>query len=449
MFTKSEKHNINYLASIIKLSNVRKLPNSDRLQCVTVQGNNVITGLTAKDGDLYCFFPLESSICEKFLAFSNSYREPERNSDKKSKGFFEYHGRVRALRLRGEKSEGYMVPVSELERFAKEVLNKKVTIDEKFVGESFDTYFGESLCKKYIPRGTASQQSSGKKTKGNVKRYISKLVENQFRFHEDTAHLKKEVYKISPDDSIAITEKLHGCNFIVSNVLVKRKLSLRDRIAKYLGVRVDETEYGMLYSSRAVIKNSVMDDGKVNNNFYDADVWKMVADQIFPSLDAGISVVGEIVGYTPSGKAIQKNYDYGCEAGKLDFWIFKVTYTNPNGNVYVFNHQQTVNFCSKFGFKMPKTHFAGRAKDLFPELAVDDKWHDKFLEKMIETYLEKKCTLCTNDVWAEGVILRKDVPHEWDAFKLKSFNFLMHESAELDAGVVDMETAESTEQTEE
>lgn len=66
MFTKSEKHNINYLASIIKLSNVRKLPNSDRLQCVTVQGNNVITGLTAKDDDLYCFFPLESSICGKF-----------------------------------------------------------------------------------------------------------------------------------------------------------------------------------------------------------------------------------------------------------------------------------------------------------------------------------------------------------------------------------------------
>jgi len=443
MFTKSEKHNPNYLASIVKLSGLRKLPNSDRLQCVTIQGNNVITGLTAKDGDLYCYFPLESAISPEFLSFSNSFREPERNSDKTSKGFFEYHGRVRALRLRGEKSEGYIVPVSELERFAKEVLSKTITIDSSFSEQSFDLFFDTQLCKKYIPKGTNSQQASGKKTKGNVKRYASKLVENQFRFHEDTSHLKREVFKISPDDLISITEKLHGCNFIVSNVLVKRKLSWKDRLAKFLGAKVQETEYGMLYSSREVIKNHVMDDGKENNHFYDSDIWKIVADKIFPHLDTGISVVGEIVGYTPNGSAIQKKYDYGCNQGELDFWVFKVTYTSPNGNVYVFNHQQTVDFCSKFGFKTPKEHYYGKAKNLFPEISVDEHWHREFLEKMVDKYLEKKCQICKNDVWAEGVILRKDSPFEWDAFKLKSFNFLMHESAELDSGVVDLETAET------
>jgi len=92
---------------------------------------------------------------------------------------------------------------------------------------------------------------------------------------------------------------------------------------------------------------------------------------------------------------------------------------------------------------MPATHYYGKAKDHFPEIADTNHWHENFLNKMINTYLEKKCTLCKNDVPSEGVILRKDTPHEWDAFKLKSFTFLEGESKQLDSGEVDMETAES------
>lgn len=183
---------------------------------------------------------------------------------------------------------------------------------------------------------------------------------------------------------------------------------------------------------------------KEHNHFYDADVWKIVAEKSFPLLRQGISIVGEIVGYTPNGGAIQKGYDYGCEPNNLDFYVFKVTYTSPSGDVYVFNHRETVAFCEKYGLKMPETFFYGKAKDLFPEIPVDDKWHDTFLQKMIDVYLEKKCHLCKNDVWAEGVILRKEVPHEWDAFKLKSFNFLGYESALLDSGEVDLETTQSS-----
>ena len=445
MFNKSEKHNPNYLSSIVKISGIRRHQNADKLQCVSLFGNNVVTGLTAKDGDLYVYFPLECAISPEFLKYTNSFRDSTMNADNTVKGFFEYHGRVRALRLRNERSEGYIVPVSQLESFAKDVLNQKIEITEKYVGSDFDLFFEHSICKKYIPKGMRNSGEAGKKkTKGNVKKYASRLVENQFNFHQDTSHLKREMHRVSPDDYISVTEKLHGCNFIVSNVLVKRKLSLVDRVSKFFGANVTETEYGMLYSSRAVIKNSVMDDGKVNNNFYDTDVWKIVADKIFPSLAQGISVVGEIVGYTPSGQYIQKGYDYGCSSGNLDFWIFKVTHTSACGKVYVFNHRETVEFCQKFGFKMPQTHYYGKAKDYFPEISVENHWHDNFLQKMIEVHLEKKCTICKNDVWAEGVILRKDSPFEWDAFKLKSFNFLEGESKQLDSGEVDIETAESS-----
>lgn len=443
MINKTSDHNPNYIASIVKIEEFRPHPNAERLKMVSLFGNNVITGIDAQPG-VYVYFPLECCLSSDFLRNTNSFRDSVLNADSNKKGMFEYHGRVKAIKLRGEKSEGYIVPVTTLEKFCKEFLNQNISLSDH-VGTDFDEICGHLICKKYIPKGMrVANNGISKKTKGNVKKYQSKLVENQFSFHQDTSHLKREVGKISPDDYISVTEKLHGCNFIVANVLVKRKISWIEKFSKLFGAKIQETEYGMLYSSRAVIKNHVMDDGKQNNHFYDSDVWKIVADKIFPSLSHGISVVGEIVGYTPSGQYIQKGYDYGCTPGNLDFWIFKVTYTSPDGKVYVFNHSETVEFCKKFGFKMPETHYYGKAKDLFPEISVEQHWHDNFLEKMIKTYLEKKCKLCKNSVWAEGVILRKEVPFEWQAFKLKSFNFLEGESKALDNGEIDMETAEST-----
>ena len=253
MFTKSKDHNANYLASIVRIDEFRPHPNADKLKIVALFGNNVITGITAQPG-LYCYFPLECAISKEFLSYSNSYRDPELNADKTIKGFFEQHGRVRALSLRGQKSEGYIIPVSSLESFIKDVLGKKVTFE---AGTDFDTICDHQLCKKYIPLGTRTPGTPNKKTRGNTKRYESRLVENQFHFHPDTSHLKREIYKISPDDYISIVEKYHGCNFVVSNVLVKKKLTLRDKVARFFGVNIQDTEYGMIYSSRAVIKSDL------------------------------------------------------------------------------------------------------------------------------------------------------------------------------------------------
>jgi hypothetical protein len=107
----SEKANHNYLAKVVELTNLRKHENADRLQCAAIDGNNVITGLDAQNGSLYVYFPLESAINKEFLSWSNSFEDKELNQNKEVKGFFNKKGRVRAIRLRGERSEGYIVPV--------------------------------------------------------------------------------------------------------------------------------------------------------------------------------------------------------------------------------------------------------------------------------------------------------------------------------------------------
>lgn len=446
MFTKSTDHNPNYLASIVEIKEFRTHPNADKLKMVSLFGNNVITGIDAEPG-MYCYFPLECAISNEFLKYTNAYREAELNANPKVKGFFEYHGRVRALRLRGAKSEGYIVPVSALELFCEVVLGKPVMIEDSstnYAGTDFDTICGHQICKKYIPKGVAAANAASKKTRGNVKRYASKLVENQFHFHPSTAHLKKEISKINYNDTIVITEKYHGTSFVVSNVLTKKKVSFRDKIAKFFGVNINETEYGMLYSSRSVIKNSVMDDGKENNHYYDSDVWKIAADKLFPCLKQGYSFYGEIVGYTPTGSMIQKNYDYGCPLGTLECIVYRMTFTNSSGDVFELSHAQMVDYCSKYNIKTPFVHYYGKVKDLY-NIQNDKHFHDTLLQMLINDYLEKDCRYCVKvpHTPAEGIIVRNDKPNEWEVYKLKSFRFLEKESADLDKGEIDMETSES------
>ncbi len=437
MLTTSQNPDVNYLAEVVRLDKLEKHPNADKLQIATVNFTQVITGLDAQIGALYIYFPIECQIEPKFLSWTNSYSDAEKNRDTKIKGFFPRNHRVKMVKLRGTYSEGYIVPVSVIEEYIKEFYPAPFKITDDLVGTSFDSIGGDRFVKKFV-RHVRQPNNPSKKTKGNVKKYETKLVEGQFRFHEDTENIRKNIAKIMPDDVIAITNKIHGCNFIVANVLTKKKLRARDNVAKWLGLDINSVVYGNLYSSRAVIKNQNFEP-KDSKGFYDTDIWKIVSDRVFPLLDFGITVVGEIYGFTPSGAAIQPKYDYSCPPNELDFVVFKVTYTAYDGKVYVMSHPQAEAYCAEKGIKTPATFYYGRARDLFPDLDVHNHWHEGFLQNLEAKFLEKKCWLCKNDVWAEGIIVRKDTPLVWDALKLKSKAFLLGESLALDSAEPSLE----------
>lgn len=251
----SEKANPNYLAKVVSLKNIRKHSNADKLQITTIDGNNIILGLDAKDGDLYVYFSLESSINSSFLSFTNGFRDSNLNRDKTAIGFFEPHGRVRAIKLRGEKSCGYVCPVKNINEWLEEFTDFKIT--DLHVDVEFDTISNVLICEKYVNREALIKLAKANRTPKGVKKLAkeTKLIEGQFNFHVDTEHLQKYIHRINPFDVIQITKKLHGTSAIAGKILCKRKLTWRDKIAKIFDVKIQEQEYQLIWSSRKVVKN--------------------------------------------------------------------------------------------------------------------------------------------------------------------------------------------------
>lgn len=434
--------NANYAAQVVRLPEPYKHPNADRLFLVNLNGNIVITGGNAKKDDKYIYFPVESALAKEYLAYSNSFRLPELNRDKTTKGFWEAHCRCKAVKLRGQPSMGYIIPVGSLVEWLVSI-GVECTEEDFKDNTEFDFINDIQICEKYINKEALRKlhRAESNAKRGKVKR-TSRLVDNQFRLHLDTPPLKKLIHEIQPEDMITITYKLHGCAWTGSKVLVKRKLPFIDRLARWIGVTVLEEFYDWVWSSRRVIKNQYEDQHKWNQHFYDTDVWSIAAKKLNASIEAGISLYGEIVGYTPTGQFIQGQYDYGCNLKEQEIYIYRITSTNVDGRVIEFTTEQIVSYCVKYGIKHVPILYRGKAKDLFPQLNPDNHWQQNFLAQLMETYLEKDCWMCRNPVPLEGIVLRKDADF-CNVFKLKAQNFLLRESAELDKGVVSLEDLDS------
>jgi len=435
----------NYACTVIKLPVKQKVEGLDNLVKVTVFGNDVLTQKNADEQELYLFFPAESCICKKYLSKNNEFRDTTKNIDPTQKGFFEDNGRVKALKFKGIISTGYIAPVSTLQEMDIDSLKLKE-------GDEFTDIDGVNICKKYkiIYQNTPSTKESRYNKK--LKRF-DKLVHNQFRFHLDTNQLAKHLHLFHPEDIIVITDKWHGTSAIFANVLINKKLTWKEKVAKWFGVNVVTTKYDDLYASRTVIKNQYINE-EATAGFYNEDIWAVVHDEIKSKIEPGISLYGEIVGFLPSGKHIQGGYDYGCEHGKHKFLVYRITYTKPDGNVIEFSWQQIKNYCKKYELEHVKELYFGKGEDyiFYPLIYLFsltgepslENWRNNVFEKLSEKYLEKDCKWCVNKVPAEGIVVRRDGLETYSAYKLKAKRFLERETKMLDKGEINIEDEEAT-----
>lgn len=420
----------NYVATIVKLPELKAVNGLDNLMLATVFGYNCLVSKDSNPNDKYIFFPSECELSPEFLSNNNLYRSQLLNRDTTQKGFFEHNGRVRAVKFKGIVSSGFLIPQNSLRHFIP-------WVDfEMEPWQTFHSIDSNNICKKY--RNPASVRKEKALSKMGIKKptYANRVIPTQFRLHTSTPQFLRFIDDFKEGDRVVITEKLHGTSAVFSNVLTKRPLSRIDRICKWFGVNISDTEYFPLYSSRTVIKNQDINPNQ-DGGYYWEDIWGQYAKLLESKIEKGITLYGEIVGYTPSGAYIQKGYSYGCSSWSSQFYVYRMTYTTPDGIVIEFTDNQIRQYCDI------------RSIDVVPfryETYVCGRWINT-PEEIARMYtewgcsVEMMCPLNDNKVPREWVVIRRDGQETFSAYKLKSQLFLGYETRQLDEAVVDMEEA--------
>lgn len=437
----------NYVCSVINLPVKQAIEGLDNLVQVEVFGN---TCLISKDSDpniLYLFFPAGCQLSEEFLYANNLFRDTQLNADNGVKGFFEPNGRVKGLKLKGIVSNGFVIPIISL-------------TEEQFTGlkkgDEFTDIHDITICKKYIAPSAMNASSVSTKDRNKINRAVEDLlIPTQFRFHDETSHLSKNLHDINPNDIIVITDKWHGSSCILSKVYINSKLNLWQHFLNLLGAQIQPKQYGYVYSSgkpksnlpKGILRLDEKEKYKnKNGDYYSADIWKCAFDDFKHTLEDGISLYGELVGYSQIGQAIQKGYDYGCVAfskqgtvikgdgttlqtpSQYKFIIYKITYTKPDGSFIKFSWQQLKDYCAKYSLEHVKEFYFGKASDYFAvkKYAEHGRWDEDFLYTLQKDFnLEQNCKECKNKVPAEGIVVSIDCKK---SYKLKSKLFTLAES---------------------
>ena len=163
-----------------------------------------------------------------------------------------------------------------------------------------------------------------------------------------------------------------------------------------------------------------------------------------------MTIYAEIVGYTPDGKYIQKNYDYGCVPPENNEYVseknfkvrvYRITYTNIDSITHEFSAREVQQWCKNNGLIPVTELYYGFAKDLYPDIPINEDWATKFWERLANDknfYMECNSPECNNKVPHEGIVIKKEDMHA-RAWKLKTYAFLNKEQLELDAGELNIE----------
>ncbi len=387
---------------------------------------------------------------------------------KKHCGFFNKYGRVRCITLKNTPSFGFLFSPEDLFKFDSSITMEDV---EAYLGQEFDTVNGELFVKVYVPPMPAeNRRSNQNKAQNRVKRF-DRMIDGEFFFHYSTGQLAKEISCIEPDDVVDISVKRHGTSICIAKVRVKNPIRWKTilfgpwnwamRLFHLPLIKTYKVEYGPVYSSRTVIKNRYI-NSQTNGGYYNADIWTEYGDIIYPYLDEGMTVYGEICGYiTGTDKPIQTTYDYGCKPGENNIMFYRIT-TEEDGKKREWEISEVREWTEKLINRMQDENnpnwsrvqqidhiYHGTLEDLYPDLDTENHWHENVLEKLKNDKehfgMEENEPLCTfHQVPREGFVLRKEGSKQPSAWKLKCYSFFLGESIRYDdENYVDIETQES------
>lgn len=408
--------NSNYVATVVTINAINVLDNCDNVVGVPVFGLQAIVSKDTVVGTRGIVFPPEVQLSATYTGNNNLYRHAHLNSDPSAQGYIEDNRRVKAMKFRGHKSNCLFMPLESL-------IFTGVDITKLEDGASFDQLNGVEICRKYFVKepGAPKQQK-------NKDKKVSRVEEKFIPPHFDTDNYWRNVDKLDSNLDVVVTAKLHGTSIRIGNTVVARKLTWRDKLAKRFGIVVKEIEYDYVYGSRRVIKDPNNPD---HNHFYDTDIWSLAGAELKGLLPEGFLVYGELLGWTPDGAAIQKNYTYGVPRGQFKLYVYRVAFVNSQGIMTDLGWDQLKEFCRDRNLNAVPELWRGKLADFDADKFIDIRFADHGYHS---PPLEGKFV-------DEGVCVRIEgslIPY---ILKAKSPVFLEHETKLLDANVDDIESA--------
>ena len=507
IFMLSEKAKLEYSCTVVRIGKVEPIEGSDFLGKTLVNGNPVVVRKDMiHEGEVMIYAPIETVLNKDFLSINNLFEIGERDKNanfkevaqllaenkkdeaKKLCGFFNKHGRVKMIRLRGCPSMGFLMEKESLVNWMPSL--DKVNLEE-YIGTDFDTINNKLFVKVYVPYVSPQMRKSRNKRLDKRIKKFDRMIEGEFAFHYDTGQFQRNVDKFKPSDKVVISNKLHGTSFVIANVLTKIPVQLsfgdkfmKKRISKEMKslmkwkptrypdkfkkakmisslkkkeIKEYKIGYDNVYSSRTVIKNKYINK-HARDGFYQTDIWGEYNELLKPYVPKGFTLYGEIVGYlTGQQKMIQKNYDYGCLEGENKCMIYRITSTNEDRTKKEWEAEDVYYWVCQLIKEHPELKdkvmplpilYVGTLQDLYPDLDIRNDWNANLLKRMSEDKehfgMEENEPLCKKfQVWKEGIVIRKCNDPVSEAFKLKCKNFLLTESKMIDEGQVDIEMADA------
>lgn len=407
-----------YCAYVTTLKGLRKHSNADRLQCVEVFGQNVIVDLSYKDGQKVVFFPSDGQLSEEYAKDNNLVRMKDENGNNIG-GYMDAEKRnVTAIRLRGEKSEGLVLPI--------ESLSKYVDVTKLKDGDQTTVIGGHEICRKYIPkssrRSNNSRKSSDKKKKDNSISYPF------FEEHKDTAQLAYNMSAFKPGDTVYITRKLHGTSARTMKTIKVTKKNNVFRRFLHMKPKYEKEVSVVTGSRRVVLKDMNSTDGYYSDNTFRKKYHDLLKDK----LPEGFEIFYEIVGYvnetTPimgtvsnskvKDKEFKKKFgdttvfSYGCKPGENEMYVYRMTATTADGTVVEIPWENIKVWCDKLGVK----HVPELEKFIYTTPEDLKERVNKYLDGMPVDEIGKTHI-------AEGVVVRIDNRDSFTAYKDKVFEF--------------------------
>jgi hypothetical protein len=408
--------NANYAATVVAISRINILENCDNVVGTPLLGFQAIVGNNTQVGDMGIVLPAECKVSEEYARFNNLHRHTELNNDGTAKGYLEDSRRVKALKFRGHRSDCLFMPLSSLAFTGADVSQLQP-------GDTFDVLNNHKICEKYVVKRSALAHTRTHAVRDKVFRRVDEKLMPR---HYETANFFRNRDVISGSRLVVVTQKLHGTSIRIGNTIVKRKLSLRERVAARLGVKVQRTEFSNVYGSRTVIKD-------VNNpyqeHYYNTDIWSEEGKKLDGLLPENYIVYGELVGWTKNGEPIQKNFTYQIPEGTCELYVYRISFINAQGRMTDLSWDQLKEFCCDLGLRYVPELWRGPLDNLVVEDFLDRKFHE-------ETNLG--LPLAKGSPCDEGVCIRADglTPY---ILKAKSPAFLRHETKMFDQEVLDIE----------